>query len=107
MGSKFPRWQLTHAIRTAFSPHCSAILTGQIPSVEYSARLTAAQLGRRFYTRTKTPADRAWKSIHPTPRLFTRRYGNRDLAHGRTAMVSQEPQADSSNQLTAAIPGKN
>src|SRR5438067_5078682 len=105
--SRFPLWRSILAIQTGFLPPCSATLMERIRNVEFSARLMAARRGRRSYTKTKTQADRTWRSIPRILKSFTRRYGNHGSGHGRTTTRLPEPEGDFSNPPTAEIPGRS
>ena len=68
-GSRFRRWRSIRAIRTAFSRPCSAIPTGPTRSAAFFARPTAGRPGKKFFTRTRTPAARTSPSIPRNPEI--------------------------------------
>src|ERR1044072_7783266 len=95
-----------HAIRISFTSRRSAILIAPTKSAACFVRLTAARTGRRFFTKTRTPARSRPHSIRQTRRSSTPICGLPDKVRGRTAH-GKDRAVVSTKQLTAATTGAN
>ena len=83
----------------------SDILMARMLSAAYSAPSTEARRGKKFSTKTRTPAPSTSSSIPATHKLFLPPCGPRAVLPGQPAAPTAALAADSTSPPMAAIPG--
>ena len=105
--SRFLRSPLIRATRTTCLPPCSGIPTARTPSAAFTARRTAARIGKRFFMWTKTPAARTSKWTRRTPTSFTPASGKLGRVRGSTGTLTAGRAAASTSPPTEERPGRS
>ncbi len=94
MASRSPRSCGPARRRSAFLSRCSGILTGRTQSAAFFDPPTAANPGRKFFTRMRTPGRSISPSIRPIPARSTQCCGRRRQGpweNGAVAGTEQRP----------------